>query len=760
LRRKPQKIVENIHRNIPKIGASDLVRGRTLFSEDIPLDDPIVLRVFRSKRAHAEIVGLNLEKALQIPGVIGVLTAADIPGRNLHGIINKDQPVLAQDRVRFVGEAIALVAAEDEEAAQNGINSIHVTYKDLPPIYDPEKAMEDNAPLIHDKGNVLFRRTIRKGNVEEGFSKSHVVVKRTYHTPCLEHTYMEPDAGAGYVDEDGTLVIYASTQNPHYDHEEVFEILGLDGEQVRIIQAATGGAFGSKLDLTVQGFIGLALYHFNRAVRLVYTREESFLATSKRHPLKMEMESGVGIDGKLLALKAKIICDTGAYASYGIAVATRAAVHATGPYEVENVEVESLAVYTNNPVAGAMRGFGAPQIAFAHESQMDILAQELGMDPIKMRRVNALSPGSFTATGQQLEKSVGILKSLDAIEPYYKRAKTQWKGNGSLKSRKRGVGIGAMWYGIGNTAAKNPAGARIKMDKEGIITLFTGAADIGQGSTTVLTQIASEVLGIEPGLIRLVVADTKLTSNAGATSASRQTYISGNAVKNAAQKLSDVLLEEGAEVLKVPKTCLVLNNGYVIDSRDVDKKVSVQKLAENVYSRGSILSFEGYFDPKTTVLDQDNGQGIPYATYAFACHLALVDVDVLTGEVHVSKVVAAHDVGKAINPQNVEGQIQGGVAMGLGFALMEEYMPGKTSSMGDYYIPTCIDMPDIISIIIEDEEPSGPFGAKGVGEPALIPTAPAILNAIADALGERIYNLPANLERVREASVKGLKVSF
>jgi CO/xanthine dehydrogenase Mo-binding subunit len=741
-------LAEYIRRAITRIGAPDLARGRRLFSDDIHLDESLVLRVLRGDKAHARIVSLDLVKAKQIPGVVRIFSATDVPGINLHGIINKDQPLLAQEKVRFKGEAIALVAAESRGAAEQAIRAIRVHYEELPSVFDPEESLKDHAPRVHEKGNLLFQRRITKGDVDKGLAKSHSVVRQTYTTPHLEHSYLEPDAGAGYVDQDGTLVIYASTQNPHYDQKAVSELLGLDEEKIRIIQAATGGAFGSKLDLTVQGFIGLALYYLERPVRLVYDREEAYLATSKRHPLIMRMESGVGRDGRLLALKARIICDTGAYASYGIAVATRAAVHASGPYEIENVEVESLCVYTNNPTSGAMRGFGAPQIAVAHESQMDILAHELGMDPLEIRRMNALRPGASTATRQKLEASVGILKTLDTIEPYYKSAKGHWKQQGNNANQKRGIGIGAMWYGIGNTGVQNPSTARIEMAPEGYVTLYTGAADIGQGSSTVLTQIASEILGLEPSKMLLVAADTQCTTNAGATSASRQTYISGNAVKEAAEKLADVLLTEAADVLKRPKASLVLKGGFALDATDKQKKVPLPKLARRAHVRGRPLTWQGYFDPDTTPLDVETGQGNPYATYAYACHLVQATVDLGTGEVQVSKVVAAHDVGKAIHPQNVEGQIHGGIAMGLGFALMEKYIPGKTSSMADYHVPTSVDIPEIITIIIEDEEPTGPFGAKGVGEPALIPTAPAILNAVADALGKRIYRLPASPENV------------
>jgi nicotinate dehydrogenase large molybdopterin subunit len=749
-----EKDYKTIGRDLPRLGARERLRGEALFSADIPLDSPLVLRVLRSPRVHARIAGIRVEKALEIPGVVRVFTARDIPGTNSVGIINKDQPLLAQDKVRFAGDPIALVAAETETAAEEALHGIEVSFEDLPAVLDPEEALREGAPKVHEKGNLLFTRKVKKGNPEEAFKGCRAIVERTYKTSPLEHAYLEPDAGVGYLEEDGTLVIYASTQNPHYDHKEVVEILGLPDDRVRIIQAATGGGFGSKLDLNVQGFIGLALYHLKRPVRYVYSREEAFLATAKRHPLTIRIKSGADASGRLVALQARILCDTGAYGSYGIAVAGRAAVHATGPYEVEHVDVEAFCVYTNHPFSGAMRGFGTPQAAFAHESQMDLLAGELGMDPFEIRRINALKIGSRTATGQTLKASVGIGECLEAVKPHYDRAKSVWATAGTEPYKKRGVGIGAMWYGVGNTGVQNPSTARIEMEQDGSLTLFTGCADIGQGSTTVLSQILGETLGVEPQTIRLVVADTKWTTNAGATSASRQTYISGNAVRDAAKKLADVLLTEAVDVLKTPKSSLGFDSGYVVDLRDPAKKTPFTKLVERAHRKGIPLVWQGFFDPETVPLNPETGEGAPYATYAFACQVALLEVDTLTGEVSVEKIIAAHDVGKALYPEGVKGQIFGGTAMGLGFALMEEFTPGQTLSLKDYHIPTCRDMPEITPIIIQSEEPTGPFGAKGVGEPALIPTAPAIVNGISQALGERIYHLPASLERVLEASIR------
>ncbi|MFZ7126664.1 MAG: xanthine dehydrogenase family protein molybdopterin-binding subunit [Desulfobacterales bacterium] len=745
-----------IGHSIERFGAIEKVTGAARFCADIEMDAPLCLRALRSGRQHAEIARIDTTAAEAVDGVIRVFTAADIPGTNLMGIINKDQPLLATGKVRSSSDAVALVAAESEAAAEKALSAIEVEYRDLPAVTDPEAALAPNAPRIHQKGNLLVERVVKKGDVQAAFADCASIVEKVYRTPFIEHTYLEPDAGTGFIDTDGTMVIYASTQNPHYDHKEVVSFLGVADETVRIIQAATGGGFGSKLDLNVQGFIGLSLFHIKRPVRYVYSREEAYLATAKRHPLIIRLKTGTDQAGRFLAMQADIICDTGAYGSYGIAVASRAAVHITGPYEIPNVDVRSRCIYTNNPFCGAMRGFGAPQAAFAHESQIDLHALDLGLDPLEIRLRNSLTEGSATGTGQVLTASVGMRQCLEAIAPHYETARRELAQGGTVPYVRRGVGIGAMWYGIGNTGVQNPSTARVAISPEGQVSLFTGCADIGQGSTTILVQMVAEILGLRPADIHAVVADTKFTTNAGATSASRQTYISGNAVREAASKLADVLLTEGANRLRAPKSSLALADGFVTlkEAAADSRKIPLAELARRVHAKGGNLSWQGYFDPDTIPLDPSTGQGAPYATYAFACQMARVKVDVLTGEVGVDRIVAAHDVGKAIHPENVIGQIVGGTAMGLGLAILEEFKPGVTESMKDYLIPTADDMPAVDPIIIESPEPTGPFGAKGVGEPALIPTAPAILNGLADALGERIYSLPASLERVLEAAMR------
>lgn len=729
--------------SILRVDALDKILGKALFAADLKMEGLLHMKVLRSDRPHARIRQINTERAARMEGVLRIFTHKDIPGKNLIGIINKDHPILAGEKVRFVGDPIALVVAHTEREAEQALGEIRVEYEDLPPIFDPEEALHSST-LIHEDGNLLYQRDIVKGDVEKGFSEADVVIERTYSTSMLEHAYLEPDAGVAWIDEEGRITVYASTQNPHYDHREIVSALGLDPSQVRSIQATTGGGFGSKLDVTVQCFLALAVYYLRRPVCLIYTREEAFLVTAKRHPLIMRYKTGAREDGRLAAMEIDILGDTGAYGSYGIAVASRAAVHATGPYEVPHVKVRARMAYTNHPFCGAMRGFGVPQVAIAHESQMETLARELEMDPLQIRLLNAFDRGSETATGQILKESVGIKECLQRVQEHSKAMKVEKAAPGWLWGR----GIGAMWYGIGNTGVKNPASAWAELNHQGRFTLFTGAAEIGQGSDTVLCQIAVSEMGIGIEDIRLIRGDTALTPDAGYTSASRQTYISGNAVREATARLRMLVLENAARFLDVPVNQLTIEEAAIKSIRDGAVLTTLKEVAARCHREGKRLMGEGFFDPPTTTLDPQTGQGIPYATYGFGCHMGDVHVDPTTGEVDVLRVVAAHDVGRAINPSNVVGQIVSGVAMGMGFALMEEFVPGRTRSMRDYMIPTAKDVPVVIPIIVEDRETTGPFGAKGVGEPALIPTAPAIINAINQALNIKITELPANPERI------------
>ncbi len=521
-----------------------------------------------------------------------------------------------------------------------------------------------------------------------------------------------------------------------------------------MIPSACGGGFGGKLDLSIQPLLAVAALATGRPVRGVWSRPESMQATTKRHPARIEATVGANLDGRLTGVRFHGDFDTGAYASWGPTVAYRVPVHATGPYAVDAVRCTSRAVHTNGPPSGAFRGFGVPQAAIAHEALVDDLAVALGIDRLEIRRRNALRAGSVTATGHRLAASAGLPACLDALAPHWaalhEEARSHNEAAGGSPVR-RGVGIGAMWYGIGNTSLPNPSTVEMGVLPDGTVQLFSGAADIGQGSATVVAQIAADTLGVPVGALALTAPDTDLTPDAGKTSASRQTFVSGNAARLAAESLRRqvLALAEAGEGAQIDAVAPGAGDGRLV-VRD-GSSVSVIELGElPAGPRGCVLFASGTYDPKTTLLD-DAGQGIPYETYGFGAQLALVDVDVELGTVAVRRIVAAHDVGRAINPTLAEGQVQGGIAQGLGMALMEAYVPGRTDNLHDYLIPTVGDMPGIEVILVEDEEPGGPFGAKGVGEPALVPTAPAILGAIRDATGARVTSVPATPDRVLAA---------
>ena len=749
-----------VGKRIKRVDALEKVTGKALFADDLRFGGMLYAKVLRSPVPHAEIKKVDTSRAKELKGVRAVLTARDIPGENRIGTLGapfRDQPVLADDKVRHVGDPVALVAADSKEIAEEAIKLIGVEYKELTPVFEPLEVMREGAPRIHQAGNIVGHRKIRRGDVKQGFARADVIIEGTYKTPFQEHAFMEPEAGVAKVDENGNVTVWACTQFPSNVREEIARVLGLSLNKVRVIQTVTGGGFGAKLDISVHCHIALLTLNTGRPVKLVYDRPESIMLSTKRHPFIIKYKTGATKEGKLLAVEVELIGNTGAYASYGPAVLTRAAVHTTGPYNVPNVKIDAYTVYTNNPICGAMRGFGVPQVAIAHEAQMDKLAEKLGLDSIEIRLKNAFDAGSRTATGQFLTHSVGIKKTLQEAQ----KVAAEWKRDvlrNKEPTKRQGVGVGVMWYGIGNTGRPNPAGAFVELLGDGSATVLSGCAEIGQGSDTILAQIATEELGTQVENIRLVTADTGVTPWCRATSASGQTYISGNAVRLAAINARETLFQQVAVDFKVKKDQLYLDNGAIC-VEDTGQKIPIAEAIKRCRSLGILTLGSGWFNPQTTPLDPETGEGNPYATYSFATHLAQVEVDLETGEVRVLKMAAFNDVGKAINPAGVEGQLEGGLAMGLGCALMEEFVVEKgiiqTPNLAQYLIPTSLDMPEDMSVnIIEESEPSGPFGAKGVGEPASVPTAPAILSAIYDAVGTRITELPATSERLLEA-IKG-----
>jgi CO/xanthine dehydrogenase Mo-binding subunit len=700
-----------------RIDVLDKVLGKALFAADMNIEGALHGVVFRSPRPHAWIRGINLSRVLAFPGIVSAIQASDIPGEKLFGAIKKDQPCLAQGRVRYVGEPILIIVGETEEVARKALGLVQIEFEDIEAIHDCFTA-EKSAVLIHENGNLQCHRRVIKGDAEKGFAESDVIVEHAYNTTWLDHGFMETEAGIGYLDDKGRIVVTSSTQNIHYKMKEIARILAIPEDRVRVIQAATGGGFGGKLDVTVELFLALATHFTKKPVVMRFTREESFLSNTKRHPLYIEYKTGAKKDGTVQAVKVNIIGDTGPYISYGETVCLRVAIHSTGPYEIPNVYTDSRMFYTNNPMSGAMRGFGVPQLAFAHETQLDEIARAINMDPLDIRLKNGLRSGSLTATSQVLDHSVGFIDTLRKIEPFWRAKKKA--------SYASGFGIGCMYYGCGNTGVSNPSSCHLKLTDDGKIAFHSGVCEIGQGSDTVLWQILIETLKVNENDVILIRGDTDTSSDVGSTSASRQTYISGRAVYEAASKLNAYLETKG-----------------YYSGRDLNDIYPEARMEQS-------LIFDGYFDPPTTQLNGETSEGTPYATYAFATHMTEVEVDEKTGVCSVKKVYAAHDVGKAVNPRLVQGQVYGGVSMGVGFALMEEFIPGKSESLDNYYMPTSVDMPEVEVLIVEDEEPTGPFGAKGVGEPALIPQAASIMNAIEDAVGVTPFQLPCHIERLKK----------
>ncbi|NQW11951.1 MAG: molybdopterin-dependent oxidoreductase [Alphaproteobacteria bacterium] len=726
--------------------------GRELYGDDQTPAGVMWLRVLRSPHPLADFTLGDIDVWLKItPGVLRVLTASDVPGHNSFGIYPtlKDQPVFAESFVRYRGEAVAGILVEDRAAFEAlDLDGFPIAWTPRDALVGTEAGLSPAAEQLHasSPGNVLIRGRVKSGDVEAALAEAAVVVETEIDTPFVEHAYIEPECGWAARDGD-RVTVWVTTQTPYMDRDEVAHVLGIAPKDVRVIPSAVGGGFGGKLDQSVQLPLAVAAWVTGRPVATLYHRPESMASSTKRHPARMTASLGAAADGRIIGFKFHGDFDTGAYASWGPTVAGRVPVHAPGPYRVPNVLATSAAVYTNGPPAGAFRGFGVPQAAIAGEALMDRAAERLGLDPLAFRLANALRAGDTTATGQVLHASIGLAACLEALQPRWDDWKPQVAAfNATARATRRGIGIGCMWYGCGNTSMSNPSIFRLGLKPSGRLTLYNGATDIGQGSYTIMAQIAADALGAPLERIDQVWGDTDRTPDAGKTSASRQTFVSGKAAELASRDLRGQILRA---VNAGDDATLSFENDCVrVHDKEGERVLALTNLP--VDGEGDVLVGEGTFDPPTTPLDGD-GQGIPYATYAFAAQIALVEVDTELGTTKVLKMVAAHDVGKAINPTLVEGQIHGGIAQGLGLALMEEYIPGRTENLHDYLIPTVGDMPEIECILIEDPEPLGPYGAKGIGEPALVPTAPAILGAIRHATGADIRRVPALPHRVLAA---------
>lgn len=761
-----EKKLEAVGYSPVRLDAREKATGRTIYAVDMKLAGMLWAKVLRSPHPHARVLGIDASKAKSLPGVVAVVTGEDFPATM--GATIQDQNFLARGKVRFVGDAVAAVAAVDLDAAEEALSLIRVEYEPLRALHDPLEAMKSREVLIHEGlaqystapgifpvggTNICNHFKLRKGDVDRGFKESDLVLEDTYTSHMVQHAHLEPHAAIAQVDPSGKILIWSNTQTPYFNRKALAKALNLPLNQVRIMCTALGGGFGGKSYLKAEPIsVALALKTRGRPVKLVYTREEEFGVAPVRHPTIVRCKTGMKKDGTWLAQETELIFDTGAYADIGPRVCRNAGFSAAGPYKVPNVRIDSYCVYTNNPIGGAFRGFGIPQMTWAVESHVDVMAEKLGLDPVDVRLKNAVEEGSLSVTGQVLH-SVGLKETLrQAAE------KIGWrKASGPY----RGKGIACMHK---STVTPSSSAAFVKLNEDASITLLCSAVEMGQGSSTILAQIASEELGIPVEKISMVRPDTDVTPYDMASVSSRSTFFVGNAVRRAAADAREQLFQIAAEILEANPQDLVIEAGKVMVRGVPEKAIPIAELplGEAFYvgakgrGRGRPVLGRGSFTVEdATPLDRETGQGKnPSAFWMYATQAAEVEVDPRSGRVKVLRISSAHDVGKSIHPVAIEGQIQGALVMGVGTALFEEMELEKgrvkNPSFAEYKLPSALDAPEMIPIIVEELHAQGPYGAKGLGEPALAPTAAAIANAIYAAVGVRVKDLPITPEKILE----------
>jgi len=722
-----------IGRSLHRVDAIGKVTGKTPFPGDIDLEGQLWMKIRFSDRVHARIKSIDTSRAEAYPGVIRVFTARDVPV-NEYGLGIPDQPVLCgpgsgkdgADIVRCIADQVALVVAETEEAAAAALPLIEIEYEDLPAVCDVLAAMQDGAPQLHAgyPNNILCHYQIRHGDIEAGWRQAEVVVEGEYRTGYQEHAYLQPEAGLGFIDEEGRVAVIVAGQWVHKDREQVAHALGLPEEQIRIIYPAIGGAFGGREDMSVQIVLALAAWKLQRPVKIIWSREESIIGHHKRHPTIIRAKWGATRDGRVVAAEATIIGDSGAYAYTTPKVMGNAHLMVCGPYAIPNAKVDTYGVYTNNIPSGAFRGFGGPQACFAAEGQMNKLADALGMDPVELRLRNVLRDDSITVVGTPLPPNVTLDKVLAegaAQSGYWNQGADGWRRAPapppSGPNRRRGIGVAIGFKNVGfsfGAPEQNWATVEIHGNAEiERVVVRQAGADVGQGAHTVFRQMAAEGVGVPIELVELVGHDTAATGNSGSSSASRMTFMAGNAIKGAAE-------------------------------------LALQKWREE--ERPAIATYQ-YVPPKTTPYDRETGRSNPNFAYGYMAQIADVEVDVETGHITVMRVISAHDVGKAINPQLIVGQVEGAVVQAVGYAVMENLISqdGRILNpyLSTYLIPTVLDIPhEVKPVILEYADPRGPWGARGMAEMPFITLAPAVAAALHDATGIWFDQIPLTPERV------------
>ena len=748
-----------IGKGLPRPDAWEKVRARPIYAGDFAPPGMLHGRIVRSPYASARLIGIDTAAAAALPGVHAVLTGRDVPQNHLRmelpgrmaeataGAVLATQPVLAEDRVRFQGEPVAAIAAETPEIAAEAAALVRVEYEELPGVYDPLDALRPDAPAVHDGGNVLRRWHLRQGDVAEGFRRADVVVEHVYRTPFVDHVYLETETGVGWVDAEGVLVLRVSTQVLEH-FRDVAEVLALPHNRVRIEGAYLGGGFGGKEDITVECLLGLLVWKARRPVQLIFSREESFIGHGKRHPYVMRYRTGATRDGALTALEVDLVSDSGAYAALSPWVLLYSLVTAAGPYRVPHVKVDATTVYTNNPIASAYRTFGSIQPCIAYEGQMDALARALGMDPLVLRERNFLRKGDHLATGQVLESEPMLAETM-------RRA---WEALGPVRPAE-----GPLRIGRGLAASLTPYGrmcwtrdsssAWIGMELDGSAVVRCAAPDVGGGQTASLCSITAEVLGLAPERVVAVGRDSHFTPRAGTTTATRQLLMSGNAVLRAATELRRHLVAQAAEMLEAAPADVELGEAGAVVRGAPGRAVTMASVVRAATAAGRpVQVLEKYDAPSAPTIDPVTGQGKAFNDYTFGTQAVEIEVDEETGRARVTKLAACYDVGQVINRQSCEGQVEGGAVQGLGHALLEEVVLeqglSKNPHLLDYKIPTTLDVPPIDVILIESGNGLGPFGAKGIGEPAMTATPAAVGNAVAAAVGRTVTEFPLTSERI------------
>ena len=751
-----------IGKTAPRADAYAKVTGAEKYTVDYYDDDFLWAGVKRAGIPHAALRAIHVDDALKMPGVVAVLTHKDIPGSNRTGIIRKNQPVLADTRIRYCGEPIALVLAGDRETLRSALECITFDYESLPGVFDAEQALREGAPLLHEdnpEGNVVKAVSVRVGSGEAAFDECDTVVEGTFEVPAQEHAYLETEAGWAFRDPDGKFVIVATTQTPFRDCFEIAPVLGVDPGDIRVIAPYLGGAFGGKDGITVQSLLGIAVLHSGgRPVKMWWDREESFLAGVKRLPAKMHYRLGAKATGELHALDCSLYYDGGAYSPLGGEIMTLGAEHAGSAYRIPNVNIKGWCVYTNNPVGGPFRGFGVPQTTAAMEQMMDMLALRLRIDPIALRIRNAVEKGDANCLGIALKNSTGVRECLETLKshPLWKERDSWKRAAGFFKLR--GVGVACMAHAMGYPPmVPDQATAKIELTRSGKICVYAGVVDMGQGNASTYAQIAGHILDQDAPAMELVLPDTGRTLPSGSSSASRTTYTYGNALIQAATLLKRRILETASDCIPGSKPEEFVLSPGVVTHTPSGKEMPLSEIARFLGDQERVLT--GYFRMPVTDEKPDVIYMGPHSLFSYGAHLAYVEVDELTGAVDVVQYLAVTDAGKVMNPQVYEQQIHGAIAQGIGYALSEDFKVSSgstlTKDLATYIIPTSMDLPDMISVPVEVGEDTGPFGLKGVGEIAVSGPVPAIANAVQDATGKRVFQTPLTGEKVVPACTGG-----